>query len=105
LKDSGVDVERLLRNGWVGNVQYRPYTRSGAVKEKAKELRAVTVFEIEDLAGLAKRRDKEVIQMGRQCGLCSRMRAEALLPLLRNPELKVFSRLVLDRATAEELLK
>jgi hypothetical protein len=43
--------------------------------------------------------------MARQCVHCPRPRAGALRALLRNPDLKVFSRLVLDRATATELLK
>jgi hypothetical protein len=43
--------------------------------------------------------------MARQCGICGRSRAEALRPLLTNPQLKVFSTLVMDAATARELLK
>ena len=49
--------------------------------------------------------DKEVILMARQCGVCGRARAGALHALLSNPSLKVFSRLVVDAATARELLK
>jgi hypothetical protein len=56
---------------------------------------------------LAVEPDKEVILMARQCGLCERppARARALRALLSNPNLRVFSRLVLDQATATELLK
>jgi hypothetical protein len=43
--------------------------------------------------------------MARQCGICGRTRAEALRPLLTNPNLKVFSTLVIDAATARDLLK
>ncbi len=43
--------------------------------------------------------------MVRQCGICGRTRAEALQPLLTNPNLKGFSTLVLDAATARELLE
>ena len=43
--------------------------------------------------------------MVRQCGLCERPPARALRALLSNPNLRVFSRLVLDQATATELLK
>ena len=105
LRDSKVDLKALRRRGWLGNVQYRPFTAKGPVKETGKELRAVTVFELEDLVNLAKDRSKEVILMARQCGLCSRPRAGALRALLSNPGLRVFSRLVLDRATAAEVLK
>ena len=43
--------------------------------------------------------------MARQCGICARARVAALNALLSNPSLKVFSRLVLDCATAAQLLK
>jgi hypothetical protein len=91
-----------FRHQWLGNVQYRPFTADGPVHEAPGELRAVT---LEDLIERAKRRPREVIPMARQCGLCGRPRARALRALLDNPSLRVFSRLVLDRATAEELLK
>ena len=60
-----------------------------------------------DLVARTKDRAKEVILMVRQCGLCKRppARARALRALLNNPNLRVFSRLVLDQATATELLK
>ena len=54
LHDSGQDLEALRRRGWLGNVQYRPFTADGPVKETAQELRAVTVFELEDLVRMAK---------------------------------------------------
>ena len=50
-------------------------------------------------------KNRHVILMARQCGICGRSRAEALRPLLTNPQLKVFSTLVMDAATARELLK
>ena len=105
LQDSGQDLSALRRRGWLGNVQYRPFTADGPVKEAPKELRAVTVFELEDLVGLAEKRPREVILMVRQCGLCGRARAGALRALLSNPNLKVFSTLVMDAATARDLLK
>ena len=65
----------------------------------------MTLYELEDLARIAGQKNKHVILMARQCGLCGRHRADALRPLLINPDLKVFSSLVLDAATARELLK
>ena len=105
LQQSGEDLGRLRAGGWVGNVQYRPYSLRGPVKEKPGELRAVTLFELEDLVRIAGQKNKQVILMARQCGICARTRAEALRPLLTNAELKVFSTLVLDAATARELLE
>ncbi len=53
----------------------------------------------------ANQKNRHVILMARQCGICGRSRAEALRPLLTNPQLKVFSTLVLNAATARDLLK
>ena len=105
LKDSGQDLAALRKRGWLANVQYRPFTADGPAREAPRDLRAVTVFELEDLVKLAEKGSKEVILMARQCGICGRTRAEALRPLLANPTLKVFSTLILDAATARELLK
>ena len=104
LRQSDQDLGRLRASGWIGNVQYRPYSATGPVKEKPGDLRAVTLFELEDLARIAGQKNKHVILIARQCGICGRTRAEALQPLLTNPGLKVFSTLVLDAATARELL-
>jgi len=68
------------------------------------DLRAVTLYELEDLVRIAGQKNKHVILIARQCGMCERTRAEALRPLLTNPNLKVFSTLVMDAATAKELL-
>jgi hypothetical protein len=105
LRQSGRDLDGLRAAGWVGNVQYRPYSATGPVKEKPGDLRAVTLFELEDLVRIASQKNKHVILIARQCGICGRTRAEALQPLLTIPTLKVFSTLVLDAATARDLLK
>jgi hypothetical protein len=105
LEQSDQDLPSLRAAGWIGNVQYRPYTAKGPVKEKPNDLRAVTLYELEDLARVADQKNKHVILMARQCGICGRTRAEALRPLLTNPALKVFSTLVLDAATARALLQ
>ena len=105
LEDSGQDLKALRERGWLGNVQYRPFTAKGPVHEAPDDLRAVTVFELEDLVQLARDRQKQVILMARQCKRCPRPRAGALRALVTNPDLKVFSRLVMDAATAQELLQ
>jgi DNA-binding transcriptional regulator LsrR (DeoR family) len=99
------DFARLLRRKCIGNVQYRPYTATGPMKEDPGELRAVTLYELEDLVRIAGQKNKHVVLIARQCGMCKRTRAEALRPLLTNPNLKVFSTLVMDAATAKELLE
>jgi hypothetical protein len=97
-------VGRVLPRDCIGNVQYRPYTAKGPVEEKPSDLRAVTLYELEDLVRIAGQKNKHVILIARQCGMCERSRAEALRPLLTNPNLKVFSTLVMDAATAKGLL-
>lgn len=104
LKESGGNLKRLRKEGWVGNVQYRPYSANGPIKERAQDFRAVTLFELDDLVKLADQKGKHVILIARQCGLCGRNRAAALRPLLSNPKLRVFSRLVVDASTAVDLL-
>ena len=105
LKESGVEVAALCKRGWLGNVQYRPFTAEGPIKEEKNDLRAVTLFELDDLVKMAARDDKRVILIARQCGRCGRTRASVLEPLLReNSNLRVFSDLVLDTETCRELL-
>ena len=105
LRDSGQDLDALRRRGWLGNVQYRPFTANGPVHEAPGDLRAVTVFELADLVKRANDRSKEVILMARQCGVCGRAHTAALHALLTNANLRVFSRLVLDRTSAVAVLK
>ncbi len=105
LREAKLDTNQLQKEGWVGNVQYRPYSSKGPIKEAPTMLRAVTLFELHELKQLAERRRRHVILMARQCGICGRTRAFALKPVLTVPELRVFSRLVLDVATATDLIR
>ena len=91
----------------VGDIQYRPYGNDGFIREKPNDLRAVTLFELEDLVRLANNRDRHVLLIARQCALCDprRTRAKPLRPILKNPHMRVFSRLIMDSPTAYELLQ
>jgi DNA-binding transcriptional regulator LsrR (DeoR family) len=104
LEDCRYDIGKLKDAGWKGNVQYRPYTSTKAIVEGAKQMRAVTLFELDDFVRIAGRRDKRVVLIARQCGVCGMTRANALRPLLTEKALKVWSELVMDMATARELL-
>ena len=92
-----------------GNVQYRPFTQHGLVEEGENELRAVTLFELDDFVNWAKQEDKCLILISRQCGVCkgegTRARAKALYPLLTQPNLRVFKELVVDEVIAAEAIK
>jgi DNA-binding transcriptional regulator LsrR (DeoR family) len=101
LKESGVEWHA---DGQVGNIQFRPYTKEGPYIEAADQLRAVTLFEIHDLRQFAATKEKYVILMARQCGVCQSTKHSALLPLLTVPSLRVFSDLVMDSTTALNVL-
>lgn len=106
LQESDVDTDDLKTKGWLGNVQYRPYTKDGPVMEKPNHLRAVTLFELSDLVERAKNPDTPVILIARRCARCEVSRTEALRPLLEEGSgLKVFSDLILDSATCADLVK
>ena len=99
-----VRTQRLLeKHGWVGDVQYRPYSASGPIQQHTPT-RAVTLFELEELVKLANQDDKHVILAAGPCGKCGRTREDALLPLMNNPELKLWTHLILDLGTAEQLV-
>ena len=106
--------EGAIVNKWkerlsvVGNVQYRPFTRLGPVREGIDELRAVTLFELADFVGWTKTVDKCLLLISRQCGVCkeagTRSCAKALYPLLTQPSLRVFTEIVVDEVIAAEAL-
>ena len=104
LEKGKCDLENLKRDGWVGNVQYRPYVEDGPVPEEQETMRSVTLFELKDFVTIAKTKNKHVVLIARQCAQCGRTRAPALRPLLEVPALRVWSEIVMDAATAKELL-
>lgn len=105
LAGAGTNLQALRDRGWIGSVQYRPYSATHPIKEGRREMRAVTLFELDDFASMAASKAKHVVLIARQCGLCGRTRAPALQPLLQVPRLRVWSDLVMDEATARELLQ
>jgi DNA-binding transcriptional regulator LsrR (DeoR family) len=98
------DREKLREQGWVGNVQYRPYTSTGPVPTDQEPWRSVTLFELADFVSIARTKNKHVVLIARQCARCGRSRAPALRPLLEVPELRVWSEIVMDVVTASDLL-
>ncbi|HEY4761532.1 MAG TPA: sugar-binding domain-containing protein [Thermoguttaceae bacterium] len=105
LNQAGVDLDSLCAQGWIGSVQYRPFSAQGPIQEGENDKRAVTLFELEDFAKMAITKNKHVILIARQCGSCGKTRARALRPLLEVPSLRLWSDLVMDEATARELLQ
>jgi len=97
------DIDLLMELGWIGDVQYRPYTATGPMPQEAS-VRAVTLFELYELVNFAGMRNKHVMLLSGPCGKCGDTRADALRPLLSVPQLKVWTDVVMDRETAESLL-
>ncbi len=104
LKKANYNIKQLQKRGWLGNVQYRPYTSKGPVPQSQQPWRSVTLFELEDFEVMARTKNKHVVLVARQCAQCGRTRAPALKPLLEVPALRVWSEIVMDAATATELL-
>src|SRR5262249_21720985 len=57
LTKAGVDIEKLLKDGWIGSVQYRGYRKDGPVEEKDDQPRAFTLFELKEFVDFAERKD------------------------------------------------
>ena len=100
--DAGVKALRAAP--WVGDVHLCPYGAGGPLQIGAG-LKPVTLFQLEDLVALASRRNKHVVMLCAPCSQCGRSKSGALLPLLREPSLRVWNHLVVDCMTAVELRK
>jgi hypothetical protein len=96
------DAEFLRSQGWVGDVQYRPFSPTGPIQREAKR-RAVTLFELRELVDLARQNEKYVVVACGPCP-CGHTRDRALRPLLTAPALKLWTHLVMDLDTASELV-
>jgi hypothetical protein len=107
LKEGGLDpnaVRRMQDAGWIGDVQFRPYSAEGPIIEECP-VRAVTLFELSDLVELAESGQKYVVLLAGPCGECGRLKTDALEPLLTNPKLRLWTHLVSDVDTVGALLK
>jgi DNA-binding transcriptional regulator LsrR (DeoR family) len=101
---SNGNVEELKRHGWVGDVSYRPYSKTGPIAAAAGGIRAVSLFELEDLVELVRKPNKHVLLVAAPCGICNEPKAEALQPLLKESSLRMWSHLLMDLTTAQNLL-
>jgi len=92
------------RDGRVGDVHFRPYSKTGPIKEDPESVRAVTLFELEDFVTMTQEQGKFVVLVA---GTTRRggNRAKPLLPLLAEPSLRVWSHLCLDVATGQEVVR
>jgi len=97
-------LDKLKQAGWIGDVQFRPYSEEGAITRECP-VRVVTLFELADLVRLANTPDKYVVLVAGPCGQCGRLKDDALRPLLKNTSLRMWTHLVTDVDTASALLR
>ena len=99
-------LDQMLAAGWVGDVQFRPYSVHGPLSEEVCPVRAVTLFELDELVKIAKNRTngKYVVLVAGPCGECGATKKNALRPLLANETLRLWTHLIVDAKTAKELL-
>ena len=99
-------LDRMYAAGWIGDVQFRPYSVAGPLPDDVCPVRAVTLFELDELVHLAKDRThgKYVVLVAGPCGECGEPKKNALLPLLANDKLRLWTHLIIDAKTAKELL-
>jgi DNA-binding transcriptional regulator LsrR (DeoR family) len=74
--------------------------------ENVCPVRAVTLFELDELVAIAKDRSngKYVVLVAGPCGECGATKKNALRPLLANERLRLWTHLIVDAKTAKELL-
>jgi len=102
LVDPGL-IDALMAAGWRGDAQLRPYGDNGPFPDQ-RGLRAVTLFDLPQLVEMAKQPDKHVFVLTSRCGRCAASKASALLPLLREPSLRIWNHLFIDFDTANEVV-
>jgi DNA-binding transcriptional regulator LsrR (DeoR family) len=98
------ELKRMREQGWIGDVLYRPYSSNGPLSSRAAAYRAVSLFDIPELVDRAQRPGKHVVLISGPCAQCEERKGPALRPLLTCPELRVWSEIVMDIPTAEQLL-
>ena len=99
-------LTKMRDAGWIGDVQFRPYSAHGPLPESVCPVRAVTLFELEELVEIARdpANGKYVVLVAGPCGECGETKRNALLPLLAHENLRLWTHLITDAKTAKELL-
>lgn len=103
VREYGNPKKKLDQQGWVGDIQYLPYNELGPIEMGG--LKACVLMSFADLVKMAQLADKFVVVLVGPCGRCGKSKAPALLPLVSSVKLRVFSHLVLDLTTGEDLLR
>jgi DNA-binding transcriptional regulator LsrR (DeoR family) len=96
-------IDALIDAEWIGDILYRPFSLTGPITIDT-DIRAMVVLELADLGRLAQTKDRHVVLLAGPCGKCKKPRTSALKPLLEQQSLEVWSHMVVDMTTANELL-
>ncbi len=62
-------LDKMRAAGWVGDVQFRPYSANGPLKDECP-VRAVTLFELSELVERAGQNDRYVVLLAGPCAEC-----------------------------------
>ncbi len=98
---AGVDatfLKTLNKYGWAGDFQFRPYSTTQPITAELG-IRAMTLFELKDYCEMAAQKNKHVVLV------CGPGKTDALIPLLTQPDLRVWDYAVFDVDTAEAIDK
>jgi len=101
--EEGEDVDKLHEAGWIGDLQYRPFSATGDIKGVQKTW-AVTLFELDALRKFAAKPDKHLLLVSGPCVDCKSTREAPMEVLLSVPDLKVWTHVIMDVTTAEKLV-
>jgi hypothetical protein len=101
--DWGPEIADLVARNWVGDMMLCPYNQQEPIPLQGR--RPVTLFDFDELVQLAHTEDKHVVLMVAACGACGGSKVDALVPLLQQPELHTWNHLIVDQATARELVR
>jgi DNA-binding transcriptional regulator LsrR (DeoR family) len=98
------NIHALRKAGWVGDILWQPFSSAGPIHIDTG-VRAVSLFELDELMKFAATPGKHVVCFAAPCSVCGENKAAALLPLLENPQLRVFNHLIMDRETASTVAR
>jgi DNA-binding transcriptional regulator LsrR (DeoR family) len=93
----------LERRGWVGDVLYKPYSSTEPI-DMGGRVQAVSVLKLPDLLAMTRRENKRVLLVVAPSE-SGRSKADALVPLLTQPALALWTDLVIDAPTAENVVR
>lgn len=96
-------LQDMYKAGWIGDVQFCPYSKEGPLDDICP-VRAVTLFELDELVQFAQKDGKYVVLVAGPCGECGESKKDALIPLLENEKLNLWTHLITDARTAREIM-